>query len=416
MTSFVAYLRDANRRLVQPPASDLPVLNGVRAWSILAVFALHVLWPLSLYLDMDQIMAMVTANPAIAIALQGHFGVDAFFVLSGFLIASLYFRDFEHQRPRQVRDFFIKRALRLLPPYYAVLILAYTLTPQHCPSVWSNFLYINNYYPMQEVCVFWSWSLAIEEQFYLSFPLFCVLLYRVRNRHALFIGLLGCAALGNIAYLVYVGGFSSDWDYALRYYQPTQFRFGSILMGVYAAYLNRHAHAMLQRWAGQRRGAVLGYLSAFALMLVPIFVPSQSILRQIEHYGLGGSIYEGLYHYLFSLGVAVLLLLMTHQPKPLALARHLSRPWYYPIAKLSYGLYLVHPLVILEIYSARFETVDDLGSIIALSILGSLAAAYLLYLLIEAPAARLRSRLLGGRPPNAASPFAPAKSSNSVVP
>ena len=105
MSQLLDYLRDANRRLLQPPASDLPVLNGVRAWSIIAVFALHVLWPLSLYLDMEQIMAMVTANPTIAIALQGHFGVDAFFVLSGFLIASLYFRDLEKQRPRQVRDF-----------------------------------------------------------------------------------------------------------------------------------------------------------------------------------------------------------------------------------------------------------------------------------------------------------------------
>ncbi len=160
-------------------SGHLPSLDGVRGIAILAVMLYHFF----LFGRMTPIGA--TDRLAQSVANGGWAGVDLFFVLSGFLITGILF-DSRGERP-YFRTFYVRRALRIFPLYYAVLFLFFVALPVLFPSsdriqagadgqlwYWS---YLSN---VKVALHGWSastlhidhfWSLAIEEQFYLLWPL-----------------------------------------------------------------------------------------------------------------------------------------------------------------------------------------------------------------------------------------------------
>ncbi len=117
-------------------------------------------------------------------ASTGWIGVDLFFVLSGFLITGILW-DGRH-RPARARRFFVKRALRILPLYYGLLILMFVVVPAMDPlhktayqalksDEWWYWTYLQNWriafaHPNDGGSFGWFWSLAIEEQFYVVWP------------------------------------------------------------------------------------------------------------------------------------------------------------------------------------------------------------------------------------------------------
>ena len=140
-------------------STPIPALDGLRALSVVMVVLGHL------------------GVPAVS---AGH-GVMTFFVLSGFLITWLLLR--EHATTSQVslRLFYIRRALRLFPAFYcfclvfAVVHYIYRSSWPHGPSYLSALVYVSNYYfaiaqPADGVMEH-TWSLAVEEQFYLLWPL-----------------------------------------------------------------------------------------------------------------------------------------------------------------------------------------------------------------------------------------------------
>ena len=123
---------------------------------------------------------------------RGFLGVDLFFVLSGFLITSLLLKDGEVSTGPLLRKFYMRRALRILPALYAVLIISsvvailegFSLTAQW-NSTWSALLFITNWtfqshFLQTQGDIGHLWSLAVEEQFYLLWPLAFVALRRFR--------------------------------------------------------------------------------------------------------------------------------------------------------------------------------------------------------------------------------------------
>lgn len=167
-----------------PPENKLhyPALDGLRAIAVLMVFASH-------FVEIPDAMNW------------GFAGVDIFFVLSGFLITGILY-DSQH-RPDRYRVFYMRRTLRIFPLYYAVLLLPVVLYPffrwQLHPAQWTWPVYLGNYarflWPadvIRNTSVFEDirstvfpgftyqiphlWSLCVEEQFYLVWPLavFCI--------------------------------------------------------------------------------------------------------------------------------------------------------------------------------------------------------------------------------------------------
>jgi peptidoglycan/LPS O-acetylase OafA/YrhL len=134
-------------------APHIPELDGVRGVAILLVMIGHG-WP--------------------RFSLLAVSGVGLFFVLSGFLITRILLKSVA--KSHYFKNFYIRRALRIWPLYYLILGLAY-LTPIFSFSHVDNpayrfFLYIQNFWPLNAPPILGAtWSLAIEEQFYLVWPL-----------------------------------------------------------------------------------------------------------------------------------------------------------------------------------------------------------------------------------------------------
>lgn len=121
-------------------------------------------------------------------AIPAGFGVLTFFVISGFLITHLLIREKEATGTIAFRNFYIRRSLRIFPPFYVYWIIAIAaLTLRHTKIIWPQaicaLLYVNNYYQglhgYPSSLFSHTWSLGVEEQFYLLWPAAFVLL---RNR------------------------------------------------------------------------------------------------------------------------------------------------------------------------------------------------------------------------------------------
>ena len=124
---------------------------------------------------------LLSRGPASSPVPQGPFGVDMFFALSGFLITALLFTEYQRNGRIDFRAFYIRRALRLLPALVAVLIVtsinaAITGQGKHhqVSSVFGSLFYFANWmpilhYPVSPLLAH-TWSLSIEEQFYIVWP------------------------------------------------------------------------------------------------------------------------------------------------------------------------------------------------------------------------------------------------------
>jgi peptidoglycan/LPS O-acetylase OafA/YrhL len=172
---------------------NIPSLDGLRAISISLVILTHVVIA---YVPMFPHRGL----PVIALSLLelGHLGVMVFFVISGFLITSLLLP----QERINLPEFYLRRTLRIFPPYYFYLaiILALTLAGYlqiSGGSLLAAFTYTTNYFIRHAATKdYWyvahGWSLAVEEQFYLLWPATLLFLGRRRALGAIGMVLLAC--------------------------------------------------------------------------------------------------------------------------------------------------------------------------------------------------------------------------------
>src|SRR5262249_41526889 len=116
-----------------------------------------------------------------------------FFVISGFLIGDMLLSELERSGRLNFRSFYVRRWFRLAPAYYLVLIgfaVFHRIDPSHysLDRLWTNFIYVNNWFPLRGQPAVWTWSLAVEEQFYLLCPLLLSVLWRAQRTTVLVIG------------------------------------------------------------------------------------------------------------------------------------------------------------------------------------------------------------------------------------
>lgn len=412
-------LRQNWHSLWVPPSANVPVLDGVRALSILYVMLFHCyLW--LMFLPKEQFVSLLAAWPVcLRWVWQGGFGVDAFFVLSGFLIAGMLFK--EHQRSKRIAlgRFYWRRFLRLMPAYLLAIWIFYgsEATP-HFQTWWCNVLYINNFLPFRESYMNWTWSLAIEMQFYLVFPLFllfllwrsCRVLYWLVAAYLLaFLILLGIMLvqpeLAKIAHAAQLfpalEGFSDAWVDSI--YTKLWGRYGALLVGVILAWLMQSSvhHNRITLWFNQQpwRGALLLVVALVGMaLIVNLPNPDPAIVPSV----LGQILYTVLARNLFALAVGVVVLVvLLGQGRFVALLRSfLSLRLFYPLAQLAYSIYLLHliwvPWAFLFAHLLWFggpsQEISLAVPLLALPILTilSLISSALVYLLVERPFMRMR--------------------------
>ena len=200
----------------------------------------------------------------------GEFGVDVFFLLSGWLIGGLYWRELRRAGHVSVRHFWARRMMRTLPPYYAALLLAWgsVYLARHQPFDWRYLLFLQNYREAIPYFVV-SWSLCVEEHFYLLLP---ILLLVFRNRWALLILAVVAAVAPPVFRLV---SHPLAETGAFPIYQ-THCRSDGLTIGVICAYVATYHPAVLARMV---RPARLIFWLLLMVFLSSAFWPEPAIFR-----------------------------------------------------------------------------------------------------------------------------------------
>ena len=383
------------RGLLSPPPGSLHPVDGLRALSILWVILFHATKNLGYHLQNRF------NDIPFRILNRGFMGVDVFFVLSGFLIARLLLKERDRRGTIDLGRFYLRRALRILPAYYVALAVYCALTWETCETgVWANLLYVNNFLPRADQCMEWSWSLAIEEQFYLVFPLLLILVYRLKRFRltALFVALLAAVAIrGGITayYGLHLPGAGHTAHLELLrdalYIKPYS-RYGGLLSGVIVAYLI--AETPCSRWLTEHSRfatvavlVALAYVAYLSCRLQPVFLYRWPALVNLAYYAAAG--------YLFSVAVALVLwAALVRAGIGRWIARGLSLRLWYPIGQLSYSAYLIHLIVIEQGVGRGLLAPPRSISGFALDVVAvtalTFAASTVLHLAVERPIMNLR--------------------------
>jgi len=295
-------------------------LDGLRAVSILMVIFHHVL-----QYPPDHLLRTMQEN--------GRYGVAFFFVISGFLICTLLLREKEKTGNIDLGKFYARRALRLLPLYYAALVLQAVLVFGLKQYTSENqlifreklpaylFYYSNWLASATQGPFFCAWSLAVEEQFYLIFGL--LLLFASQR---FIIGAALAALLIKATVFQFFGdiGVSAPvWRIAFSYQEP-------ILLGVLLAFaLNRRrGYKFFSRWLG--RGWMWPGLGA-----------AMAVWTCVHPMRTQSSWDAQLLYLLMTLTLAGL---VTRPVTPVLGGKVMTH-----IGKISYGIYLLHMFVISSI-------------------------------------------------------------------
>lgn len=339
-------------------AGYIPALDGLRALSVLTVFVYH--------FGFDSI--------------PGDLGVSTFFAISGFLITWLLLREQETVGGISLAGFYARRTIRIFPVYYvflAVIYLEERMRGYEWPSglLAAGLLYVVNYFNAinghpASSSISHAWSLGVEEQFYLLWPLALSFLIR-QGRVYCSIGLI--VSIGFVvllrAYLYLVVGVGSSYVY-----NAFETRFDSLAVGCLIAVANDSPKFDL-------------FASKLARYPFLPFVTMGLLVWSRVGWGDG-------YHY--SAGFTVDSILLGLLLVQLVLLQKdfwwswLEWPWVRYLGKISYSFYLFH---VLGIGIGRHFAIPVLPLQFAASLLLCIGMASASYWLIERPFLELRHRI-----------------------
>ncbi len=378
---------------LDPLDNRFPALHGMRVLAILTVVAYHVTW---IFMGEQGIRL----DPYFfAQSLTVFFGMDLFFVLSGFLIGSILLRSIAQSGTQDLRRFYIRRVFRTFPPYYVVLTvlaLAFPLTAAQRHHLPWEYLYGTNFLSLMrgQTVMFWGWSLALEEQFYLTVPLLFFALGRLRSDRAR-AALLSAMALSALAVRVVIYLRHRPWSdmdlYGALYFR-TYTRFDTLVAGILLAVVHKRWGKDLAAWLeapAHRATLALPSLACLWLLVRPAMFGPETL--QVVHLFAWGTVTSLMY-----LGLVPLALYTDG-----ALTRWLSAPFFRRVATLGYGVYLVHIPIIDHVMVPAARAAQGRAwsmlwvwpSALAATMGLSLAVAYALHVLVEKPSLRLRERL-----------------------
>jgi peptidoglycan/LPS O-acetylase OafA/YrhL len=207
----------------------------------------------------------------------GWSGVDLFFVLSGFLVGGLLFSELRSRSVLDVRRFIIRRGFKIWPAYYAYLLTVFLLllvreqgnAHRALGDILPNFFHIQNYLGTARPH---TWSLAVEEHFYLLLPLLLLLLLKIGGRRppSVSVSYLPAIAIGVMVLctgLRYLSIAHQAFDPATNY-NPTHLRMDSLFFGVLLGYLYHFKSPLLEKIPRRRYSVLLLGLALVCPMMV----------------------------------------------------------------------------------------------------------------------------------------------------
>lgn len=274
-------------------------LDGLRALSIFAVIWHHT--------------APKSVNPIFAVI--GTYGVTLFFAISGFLITTLLIRENVKNGKIDLKAFYMRRALRIFPLYYLILLLYIVIVLLFekdlliANAFFHNLIYFatytsNLFVPLDgRVIFYFSWSLAAEEQFYIIWPSLLILAATRLNAAVLLFSLIGISLVG-----VYADN---------RFFAAVPF---SILVGAFYATVlhSERGFALLYSFLGRKWSPV---------MLFVLFAFVFSTMQNMNF----------LLHFILATIVASCVITEAHYLSGIFMFKPLAY-----IGSISYGMYMLH--------------------------------------------------------------------------
>lgn len=367
--------------LKESSASRSPGLDMARALAIAAVLAAHSgLFFARFWRDMNGFSFW-----------SGVFGVELFFVLSGLLIGKILFRDvLPHCSFRKMGIFFLRRWMRTLPAYYAVLALLviYAFAAQApLPHIWRYAAFLQNCPPEYAAFFPVSWSLSVEQWAYIAIPPLLLtaahLPFSASREWRMLWGIVAAVAFCAMMRLYAAADAPALWDEDFRKQVP--FRLDAVLFGVGAAWLRQYRPGI-----HARLGHVFVFAASVSLLWIfarhysgAVFQPEGNVFLK----SFGFSVID------MSLALSLCFLdcsaELRHALDPAALPGKLALLG----SRYAYSVYLVHwtPFIF---FSQQAEK-SSLPGVMAFYI-GALAVtfitAYMLYRMIEEPCMRIRPK------------------------
>ena len=369
-------------------AGNYQSFDGLRGIAILMVFTIH-------YGDM-----VVPAKYVECLWT----GVDLFFVLSGFLITGILWDSVDS--PTFYRNFYTRRALRIFPLYYGFFLCVAALTPllhlHYDPMLWTNLLYLQNFTvafaPQHNPTVIMigqvirtirptvglgvTWSLCVEEHFYLLWP-FVVRYARGRRRLLIsicFAGIVLVMALRTALYL----------HDPVRYrassflYRASFTRFDTLLIGAALALLLREYRVAPTQFRGIARGCIAFGLLTLAIGLLTFGrrLPWDLFNPVFSTYGFT------------SVGIVAAGIVMLAIDDSSALSRLLRNRYLKDIGGVSYGIYFLHalPAQFVSVICSKLAPWHAAIVVVPCTFLLTYCAARWSYANVESPFLRLKDR------------------------
>ena len=364
-----------------------PALHGLRFIAILLVIVVH---------------QPPWGMPGLFAFLRGRlwFSMDLFFVLSGFLIASLLLSSRGKSERESVAKFYLRRMFRTFPQYYFILGVLFfvSLQPNLRPFLFApgnqldyrthiakELLYLTNYPFDIRLLMPWSWSLSVEEHFYLICPFFLLFLARLPQKYRL-------------PFLVFVflippvlRFFATNGErdhFFSRVYCATHLRFDPLIAGIFAAVLEKEYGNRIESLLQNSRIKVLAWVVPLVIFVFVICAFSLTEPYSLTNYRIG-ALCVG---FLPAIAYSILILRFIHETGwwTRILGSHAMRV----LATLGYNVYLVHYVVINKI--TPWFSADLTGRVLAFVAICflSFGYAFIAHYLIDKPFLWLRDRVV----------------------
>ena len=340
----------------------LPGLNGLRAIAALSVMWSHTFQDTFGDWGTDGFRLPVVAD-----------GVTMFFVISGFLITYLLLNEQERSQTVSIPKFYMRRILRIWPIYYAYMAIALTATHTWNDPNIGFYLFFGANIPFILTAGIWPivhyWSIGVEEQFYLFWP--WLVKASCGKTHRLLAGAVTLCAV----WLLCKWGIYLIWGATTAYRFFAVTRFDCMMLGAVGAILYFTQSGWFNRLLGNRTLGAICLLALFFSQpwadIIPAPVRTQAI----------------------ALLALVCVMSQLHNP-----VINLENKVCDCVGKISYGIYVIHPLLIFLLSGLYRSTEINLPNGIATALiyvivtLVTILLAWLSYRFFESPFLRLKSR------------------------
>ncbi|MGG6468520.1 acyltransferase [Saccharococcus caldoxylosilyticus] len=315
----------------------------------------------------------------------GFYGVEIFFVLSGFLIGRIIIKEiFEQGNWRNLLNFYIRRWFRTLPLYYLVMLVIF-LYPTGAEFSWTNLLFLQNfnsedlgYYPV-------TWSLSVEEWFYFTIPMVMLLYtFLLKNKGpktfmTICFGIIGISLALRI--LMYFYG-EQSFDFGTR--KQVFLRMDSLIMGVILAGVKFYFEDIYNYLLSKRKKLLIYSLFGFILCEIWFAIHNREALNS-------SFFSRTIYFNLVSIICSMFMVSMDgiNLPKNKRLVKLIST-----ISIISYSLYLLHfkiYAIVSDILTLNNLAIGILGYLLALSL--TIVISFFVNKYFEIPVMNLRDNI-----------------------